>query len=438
MNPISPQLHAQMQALRAQGIDLNALADTPIAQPTTKVIKLNDDQERAFKDIRTWLKSDEPYFALRGSAGTGKSTLMGHVNQLDYNFHFSAPTNKATKVLSTALGVSTKTTYSMLGARMEANEDKVELVVGHSPDLGANPILVIDEAGMIPKILIKLLMKQGYRCLFVGDPAQLNPVGEIISRAWKLTRDHRTTLHKVERFDNQLLHLATALRDRLKAKRWSSPIADDNDGTEGVFLKSRKAFEKNILSLRLEQWDQTKLCVWRNTTVDTYTEMIRGALGFSKRYEIGERILLASPLLDNGSIIGYTDEEFVIHGIEERVVSLHGADIETLVFDVDREFSLLVPRSPSRFEAHCSRLAALASNEKGIARKKAWDRFWEFKGTFSSVRYGYALTAHRLQGSTLDNIYLDQSDILANPTKAEAFRALYVGATRPRLSLTAF
>lgn len=436
---ISPQLHAQLQALRKKGLDLNALADAPSeAPPEKKVIKLNDDQEKAFKSIRTWLKSDEPYFALRGPAGTGKSTLMGHVAELDHNFHFSAPTNKATKVLSDSLGRNAKTTYSLLGARMEANEDQRELTIKSAPDLGQSPIIVVDEAGMVPKILIKLLMQQGYRCLFVGDPAQLNPIGETISQAWKLTREHRVTLTKIERFDNQLLQMSKDIRERLKTKRWSSPIKDNNDGVEGVFLKSRKAFERSILSLKLEDWDQTKMCVWRNRTVDSYNEMIRGALGFSKRYEIGERILLAAPLTENGTIIAYTDEEFVIHEINERVVSMHGADIETLVFNVDREFSLLVPRSMSKFDAQCNRLAALASHEKGAARKQAWVRFWDFKNTFSVVRYGYAITAHRAQGSTYSRVFLDQSDILANPTKAEAFRALYVCATRPKYSLVSF
>jgi hypothetical protein len=437
---IDQETLARLRELRKQGVDLNTMVDDSVSPSTQDlgIIKLNSDQERAFNKIRKWLASDEPYFALRGAAGTGKSTLMRHVSELDFNFHFSAPTNKATKVLSQSMGRPAKTTYSLLGARMEAVEEKKELTVSRAPDLGANPVLVIDEAGMVPKILTKLLIRLGYRCLFVGDPAQLNPVGEKLSSAWRLTRDHRVTLHKIERFDNQLLKLATALRKRLKEKHWSSPLRDDNDGTEGVFLKTRKAFERDILSMPLSAWDDTKLCVWRNRTVDEYTTRIREALGFKEDYEVGERILLASPLMEGGSPIAYTDEEFVIHDIHERVISMHGADIETRVFNVDREFVLNVPVDMSKFESHRSKLAAAASVETGSARRAAWSRFWEFSEAFSSTRYGYAMTAHRLQGSTLTSVFLDQSDILANPNKFEAYRAFYVGATRPRKSLTAF
>ena len=436
MTQISQEMLAQLQQLRQSGVDLNALADAQSSD--SKGIVLNDDQADAFRKIRRWLKSDEPYFALRGPAGTGKSTLMKFVAELDYNFHFSAPTNKAAKVLSESLGQRTKTTYSLLGARMEAVEEKKELTINRQPDLGANPILVIDEAGMIPKVLTDLLQRLGYRCLFVGDPAQLNPIGERISSAWKLTKDHRVTLRKIERFDNQLLQLSKAIRQCLKHKRWSSPLRSDNDGNEGVFLTSRRTFERELLSLPLSAWDDTKLCVWRNATVDDYTTKIREALGFKAAYEIGERILLGAPLMDQGTIIAYTDEEFVIHEIHERVISMHGADIETLVFNVNRDFVLNVPVDDAKFTYHKSRLAALASAESGGARKAAWARFWEFSDAFSPARYGYALTAHRLQGTTQKSVFLDQSDILANPNKPEAYRALYVGATRPRLSLRSF
>jgi ATP-dependent exoDNAse (exonuclease V) alpha subunit len=46
------------------------------------------------------------------------------------------------------------------------------------------------------------------------------------------------------------------------------------------------------------------------------------------------------------------------------------------------------------------------------------------------VRYGYALTAHRAQGSTYETVFIDQEDILSNPTKAEGGRCFYVAATR--------
>lgn len=409
--------------------------------PKDKDFELNSDQEKSLKDIKKWLKSKLPYYALRGSAGTGKSTLMSYIADLDYNFHFSAPTNKAAKVLSTAIGLGgVRTTYSLLGARMSPKEDKMVLTVGDPPDLGKNPILIVDEAGMVPTVLLDLIMSLGYRCLFVGDPAQLNPVGEPISMVWDMTSEHRTTLKKVERFDNQLLKAATNIRACLKKKRWRSPLENDNDGKEGVFVVSRKTFEKKIKSLALEDWDNTKVCAWRNSTVAVYNDMIREALGFVEEYEPGDRLLLGSPLTDErGSIVAHTDEELVVEEIEDRVISSHGAEIPVYAFNVGRAFTLHVAKDPALLQKHKTRLASAASRETNKeARAKAWGRFWNFSNSFHTVRYGYAMTAHRAQGSTYDHVFVDQSDILANPTKAEAFRSLYVCATRPRISLTTF
>lgn len=415
-------------------------------------VELNSDQKKSLKDIKRWLKSGLPYYALRGSAGTGKSTLMGYVRalanpdprddnieNLGYNFHFSAPTNKASKVLAEALGVQVKTTYSLLGARMSPNEEKMILSLGEPPDLGKDPILIVDEAGMVPTILLDLIMKLGYRCLFVGDPAQLNPVGERISPVWEMTSEHKTTLRKVERFDNQLLKVATRIRQCLKTKHWRSPIENDNDGKEGVFVVSRAMFERKIKALSLDDWDNIKVCAWRNKTVEGYNNLIREALGFIDEYEEGDRLLVGAPVLsDGGRIIAYTDEEVVVSSVSDRVISIHEADIPVYVFDVNRSFMLYVPKDKAQYERHKSRLAALASKESGKARAAAWSRFWEFCGSFHSVRYGYALTSHRAQGSTFNHVFVDQSDILANPTKPEAFRSLYVCATRPKLSLTTF
>ena len=444
---IPTNLIESLVALRRKGLDFNAELDAIIFAPKVEVAKvetgtpaivLNADQIAALEKIKVWLSGTEPYFALRGFSGTGKSTLMREVSQLNYNFYFSAPTNKATKVLSDFLGVLAKTTYSLLGLKMVATEDTRVLTSSTLPDLGVDPILVIDEAGMLQKNLVQLLVDAGYRCLFVGDPAQLNPIGETLSRAWALAGKNRVLLNKVERYDNQLLALSIAIRDNLKAKKWVSPIADDNDGTEGVFVKTRKQFEAHIKGLKLEDWDKVKLCCWRNRTVEGYNNMIREALGFVEDYEIGERLLLAAPYNVNGTIVAYTDEELVLKGIDLRTFTFDDYSIDAYVFDVGRDFVLHVPVDTTAFETRKSRLAAAASRLKGRERSIAWDAFWKFNDTFSQVRYGYALTCHRVQGTTLENVLVDQSDILANPNKPEAFRALYVAATRARKTMTTF
>jgi hypothetical protein len=412
-----------------------AIGDEPSKE---KVIVFNEGQVRALQQIREWLAGKEPYFALRGYAGTGKSTIMKEVAKENYNLYFSAPTNQATKVLSDFIGVQCKTTYSLLGLRMVAEEDQKILSMTNLPDLGANPILVIDEAGMLQRNLVNILIKAGYRCLFVGDPAQLNPIGEVRSKAWRIAGSNKALLTKVKRFDNQLLDLSIKLRSCLKDKIWKSPIKSNHSEDEGIFVRTRKEFERQICELPLEAWDETKLCCWRNRTVEGYNNIVREALGFKADYEVGERIMLASPLMVYGQLVAYTDEKFVVKSIGERVFSFQDYHIESYVLDVGREFQLNVPVDMSKYSSRASKLANYASSLTGSARKLAWRSYWEFVETFSPIRYGYGLTAHRLQGASCQSVYVDQSDILANPNKPEAFRALYVAATRPRKMLTTF
>lgn len=403
---------------------------------------LNEDQEKAIEAVKKWLASDSQFFALRGYAGTGKSTIMKIVSTLGANLHFSAPTNKASKVLSDCLGYQCRTTYSLLGMRMEQNEEKLVLAASKdAPYLGRDPILCIDEAGTVPTVLLDLIVERGYRCLFVGDPAQLNPVGEKISPVWKRAKS-RVTLRKVERFDNQLLALSMKIRESLRTKDWEYPIEDNNDGTEGVFVVSPKEFKSQIKSLKLEDWATTKICCWRNRTVAAYNKLVRQNLGFEDEYCVGEQILLTTPVQRDGNIIAYTDEEFQIKRIRERRVALtlpgfrDTPALDCYLFDIDRVFDLLVPREPHELAHILGQLADRAHAASDSDRREAWKAFWDTKEMFANVRYGYAMTAHRLQGTTLTNMFVDTQDILANQNKPEAFRALYVAATRPTTKLT--
>lgn len=398
---------------------------------------LNDDQANAIARIKEWLAGDEPYFALRGYAGTGKSTILKILTTLDYNLLFSAPTNKASKVLSDMVGRMCKTTYSLLGVRMEADEDELVLkVVPDAPYLGTNVVLVIDEAGQVPKVLVDLLVERGYRCLFVGDPAQLNPVGENNSKVWGLAGKNRVTLRKVERFDNQLLKLSVALRGCLRAKNWESPIKSDNDKVEGVFLVTRKVFEDKIMKVSLEDWGTTKVCCWRNRTVDAFNNLIRENLGFKETYEVGDRLLLATPHMESNVIVGHIDEELQVTEVATSLVRVIDAQGEVHKIDCwsiksDKPWIVTTPMNTVDFDALLTSSASYARAQRGTQARDAWSAFWAMRHRFTSLRYGYAMTAHRLQGTTLTDVFVTQYDVLANPNKVEAFRALYVAATRP-------
>lgn len=89
-------------------------------------------------------------------------------------------------------------------------------------------------------------------------------------------------------------------------------------------------------------------------------------------------------------------------------------------------------------ESELSRLASILNRKAAAAkrtsssfpRKLIWENFWSTKDLFNSVRYGWALTCHRAQGSTYDNVFIEQYDILSNKNPDEAHRCLYVAESR--------
>ena len=404
--------------------------------------ELTQDQENAWVRIQAWLQTKAPFFVLKGYAGTGKSFMMKKLLSLPENWIFSAPTNKASQVLSDFLSQPTKTTYSVLGLKMTAEEDKKVLTASATlPDLGSSPVLVIDEAGMIPKFMADMLERaahqKGWRILFVGDPAQLNPVGEDRSVVWSLAGpEHRAMLKEVRRFDNQLLSLSIKIREHLKTKDYRIKLSTDSDESGGVHVVGQYDWMRRAKALTLKDWSQTKILGWRNKTVDQYNAQIRKRLGFTSPFEVGERVLMGGPLISDGLVLAHTDEELEIKSITSRIFNLPEAVVESRVISVhDRSYSLYVPTDPELLQRILNQRAEEASKATGVGRKKAWASYWELRETFQMLRYGYAMTCHRAQGSSYKDVFVDQTDILCNPNKREAFRALYVSATRPTSNL---
>ncbi len=416
---------------------------TETEQPVAE--ELTADQDVAWQKIKAWLLRDDPVFLLKGFAGTGKSFLMKKLLELPHSFIFSAPTNKASAVLADFIGLPTKTTYSVLGLRMTAEEDQLVLTqVDELPNLGNNPILVIDEAGMVPKFMVRLLRQacaeRGWRIIYVGDPAQHTPVGESRSPCWSETKDPacRALLREVRRFDNQLLRLSMGLRQSVIDPTVKINIEDDNKDGEGVFVMNEREWSMEVKQLQLADWRKIKIAAWRNRTCDKHNRMVRKALGFTNPFEIGELVLLAAPLFQDGDIVAHTDEEVEIRGITERTFNFPEGTMDAWVFTTNRSFVLNVPKHDSDLANLLNLRAGVASKKRGREAKEYWSKFWEVKHMFVPVRYGYALTSHRLQGTTLEGVYADMQDVMANNEKRARARTAYVIGTRAQKFLKTF
>jgi exodeoxyribonuclease-5 len=419
-------------------------------------MKLNPEQESALSAIHKWVAVPTPRpFLLLGGAGTGKTFTVGQLLEgLKGRVVLTAPTNKAVKVLRDSMTKDDykpecRTIYSLLGLKLEANGEVKELTAPEDPvDLTKYKFIVVDEASMLNKSVMQYIEDAannfGVKFLFMGDACQLPPVGESFSRALdplEYDEDCQAKLEKVMRHDNQILTLATELRRQISLPNPKIDIRGNNSDGQGVFasggqdfmLKFTEAAASGILQLP----NSHKLIAWRNATVDCYNSIARRAIFQSpKAWEITDRVIFTNPAKDvEDKPMASTDDEGEITRVLEDWHWQH-KDIKTLrisiTLDDNRLVNAVIPHPD--YEAVVGKKLQKLSEAARLEGRK-WREFWAFKEAFHSLRHAYAITAHRSQGSTYDVAYVDWRDILLNRNRQEAFKCLYVAATRPKSQL---
>jgi exodeoxyribonuclease-5 len=415
-------------------------------------VELTAEQADAIEALLRFLQDPDPispFFVFSGYAGTGKTfclrEVLARTEGSRMQFAFTAPTNKAAKVLRQLLG-SASTIYSLLGLRIDKSGALKQLVAGKPPEgLEDLDCVVVDEGSMVNKNLLKEITANAerfkFKVVFLGDPAQLPPVNELHSPIWALSNG--ASLTQVMRHDNQILELVTEIRSVIDSPAPCVNIKSDNDSEGGVWKLSKTAFKeaiyKAVLAGDFSDGNHSKVIAWRNVRVAEYNALIRNALfgveSQTRPWLPGERIVAGAPLERSDEALMQTDEEAVVESVLEckhPMEPKYKAYELKCVTEVGKTVRLLVihPDSQQTFDSDCQNLAhAAASNGK------MWKQFWALKELFHDVRYAYAITAHRSQGSTYHTTYVDYQDILSNRTRREAFQCLYVAASRPTTRL---
>lgn len=396
---------------------------------------------------------DKQFFLLSGYAGTGKTfCIQCLIPRVRGRLIFTAPTNKATKVLHDTLATDTyapecRTIYSLLGLRLEANGEVKKLTEPEDPlDLTKYKAVIVDEASMVNSNLFRFIKltaeSQHVKFIFLGDSAQLPPVGELRSPIWG-NAHAGAELQAVMRHDNQILALATAIRKVVDHPAPRIKLVSDNDLGVGVWRLEEGEFEHRILEAaacgRFSQPNMAKAIAWRNVTVDALNRRIRQRIfdnATSTPWLVDDRVLVMEPAKDlSGETAATTDDEGRVTRVE-----LEGHP-EWREFKIWRINVTLDSNKPVILRvlhkdcaaAYTAKVEELAQAARLDGRK--WKMYWNFREAFHKLRHSYAITAHRAQGSTYEAAFVNWKDILLNRNRGEAYRCLYVACTRPKKEL---
>lgn len=171
-------------------------------------ITLSDEQQLAVDNVSKWHEATTSNlginneYKLGGYAGTGKTTVIKSIldsfNQDYKTVSIAAFTGKAVNVLQRKGLSSAQTLHSMMYDVIDMGNGVIDFEKKVRLDIRPK-LIIIDEASMISVDLYEDLKSFNVPCLFVGDPGQLEPVGEnpnlMKEPDFVLQTIHRQALH---------------------------------------------------------------------------------------------------------------------------------------------------------------------------------------------------------------------------------------------------
>lgn len=408
-------------------------------------MRLNSDQQSAFKDIINFINSDEKYYFISGDAGTGKTFLISHIanNILKYankncsinRVEVTATTNKAAAVISSALKGLTfavKTIYSFMNLRLTENHrtGEVKVVPTKNWQVHNGVLIIIDECSMANKELLKWLEEgtdKTCKVLFIGDKNQLAPVKENISQAFSQGYGSSWLTQMIRNSGSPaLMDLCTQAKETVITGVFT-PITEVPGVIDFVSGQNLKGLLERDYSF--EHLDRRVLC-YTNKQVTKYNEFIREIRGYSDPFVVGEILTNNAPVQLLGKRKLYTDQT-----LQVRQVLRNGKDTELLAGETFETIELVLEdvSNGEGYQVVCFRYPEERVNLISyFAKNKIWVKYFKVKNNFPDLRPVAASTTHKAQGSTYDSVIVDLSDIGKASVEGQVARMQYVALSRAK------
>ena len=442
-------------------------------------------QSMGFEKIAHFLSDaeEDSLLLIKGYAGTGKTTLIGHlVQQLSFIKKKSvlmAPTGRAAKVLSSYAGKSALTIHKKIYFP-KADSGGAGVQFSLKDNKHTNTIFIVDESSMIGddrqqsklfengSLLHDLVhyVTNGDKCklIFVGDTAQLPPVNLGLSPALdedELTAQFNVAVYSItledvvrQQAESGILFNATIIRELLIEDQFEG-FKFQLEGFKDVtrILEGNEFLELLNNALDEDGIDQTVLIVRSNKRANLYNKSIRERILFLESdLAVGDQLMVVKNnyfWLGADSLPGFIANGDVIriNRINKYVdrYDMKFAEVNVQMVDYPKEpaFDTVL-----LLETLASETANLGYEQSQLLYQKVmldhvhekskYKRFLKVKNDpyFNAlqVKYSYAITCHKSQGGQWKNVFVEQPYLPDGPNK-DYYRWLYTAITRAKEKL---
>jgi len=471
-------------------------------------INLTNDQRNALEKLHAFLESDERVFVLQGYAGSGKTTLLKgfveYLKSLEKTYQLMAPTGRAAKVINQKTGFESTTIHKGIYSFEELQEIKqgedesnvsflYQYKIRNNPDVH-DSVLIVDEASMVSDILsqgeffrfgsghlLRDLMTYGRiheatttsKIIFIGDPAQLPPIGmnfspaldpNYLSETYKISVS-QSEMKEVKRQDanNGILISATKIRQCL-----TSGYFNDFDLRENGRDIINPAYQDYLETYMVQLDPKIIICYKNKTALDLNRAIRRDKFGDDLPIQASDTVIIGG----NNYRLGIMNGEFAVvseasSSVESRELSFYIEKGKTKTVRLTwRGVSLILPDENNQpktingfilenylygdnyLKPEEQRALYVDFKNRHPKLKKGTEEFKEAiinDKYFNCIllKYGYAVTCHKAQGGEWANAFVfwdrgtqanfnffESEHNRSGKTNSEFYRWAYTAITR--------
>ena len=433
-------------------------------------------QQRAIDTLVSFLfdRDRQAVMVLRGSAGTGKTTLAAAIvkalTALRQKLVLMAPTGRAAKVFALYAGQMAYTIHRRIYRQHTAGDLSA---FNLNANLHHDTLFVVDEASMIAHgrqndgfgsgdllddLVNYVYSGDGCRMLLIGDTAQLPPVGESEAPALQggVLQGYGLTVHEYDLDEvlrqsqgSGILSNATMIREYdLDLHNGMAPAIRIHGFDDIHVVNGDELIEQLATSYSRVGVDETIVVTRSNKRANIYNLGIRRTvLDRDEELSRGDQLMIVKNYY--GLTPGPSSPSFLANGDRcvvqrfRRVEELYGfrfAEV-TLVFPDydDNELTTKVMLDTLTAEA-----PALTREQQELLYNKVMDDYADLSlkadrlkalktDTYYNalqVKYGYAVTCHKAQGGQWAHVYIDQGYMTDDMLTPDYLHWLYTALTR--------